>query len=330
MTGAPAALLAQAPLFADLSDQDRADLAAVMMARSYRDGDMLMVQNSAADGLFLIAAGEVEIGKRLPGGGIARLAMAGPGETVGEMALIGRDSRRSASAFARSTVHGWFLSLEQFRAALLRLHPASLALQRGFAQLVATRVIRKTADIAALLTRYPDQFIARPRRNLRAIIEPAFDAEPFLAKLPACAAMSAGDRRRLWDAGTRIDAPSDTDLAMPGQPTERMWLVIRGAVRSALPHGDGIYQLTVSGPGQMIGLAPWLAAAPQDRLLRTSEQATLLQFDGADFARLLLGQDALARELAAALSADLVTALDGLDQAVGRILALQRGHAVAA
>ena len=40
--------------------------------------------------------------------------------------------------------------------------------------------------------------------------------------------------------------------------------------------------------------------------------------------------DALSRELGASVNADLVTALDALDQVEARILAMRRGHAVAA
>jgi len=101
-------------------------------------------------------------------------------------------------------------------------------------------------------------------------------------------------------------------------------------VRSALPHGPGIYQLTVTGPGQLVGIAALLAGGPHDRLLRTSEQATLLAFDRATFTEMMTTGDALSRELGASVNADLVTALDALDQVEARILAMQRGHAVAA
>ena len=73
-----------------------------------------------------------------------------------------------------------------------------------------------------------------------------------------------------------------------------------------------------------------LAGSTHDRLLRTSEQATLLAFDRATFAEMIATGDALSRELGASVNADLVTALDALDQVEARILAMRRGHAVAA
>ncbi len=325
-----AANLADAPLFAGLDEGERSELADAFLPRHFADGEAILIQNERADGLYLIAAGRVDIGKRLPGGGLALLAKVGPGEVIGDMALIGRDLKRSAMGIARGAVATWYLPAEQFRAALARLHPASLRLQAELGELIAARVAGKTRDIAALLARGPDGFTPRPQRALLPMAEEDFAAEAFLAKLPCCAGMSPAQRQAVWNAGERIDIAADTDLAVVGAPSDRLWLVVRGAVRSALPHRGGVYQLTVTGPGQFVGLAPLLRAAPHDRLLRTSEQATLLTIDRATFAEMLGTGDALSREVGASVNADLVTALDALDQVEARILAMQRGHAVAA
>jgi CRP/FNR family transcriptional regulator, cyclic AMP receptor protein len=325
-----ATTLADVPLLAGLDEGARSEMAEAFTPRHFADGEALLVQNERAEGLYLIEQGRVDIGKRLPGGGLALLAKAGPGEVIGDMALIGRDIRRSAMGIARGPVSSWYMGVDQFRAALSQLQPASLQLQGALGRLVAGRVAGKTRDIAAMLAETPDGFTPRPQRALAPVVEETFAAEAFLAKLPCCAAMTPGQRRAFWDAGTRVDVPADADLAMVGAVSDRLWLVVRGAVRSALPHRDGVYQLTVTGPGQLVGLSPLLLEAPHDRLLRTSEQASLLAFDRATFAEMLGTGDALSREVAASANADLVTALDALDQVEARILAMRRGHAVAA
>lgn len=322
--------LADVPLFAGLDHDERAELADAFTPRHFVDGEAILIQNQRADGLFLIDNGRVDIGKRLPGGGLALLAKVGAGEVIGDMALIGRDLKRSAMGIARGPVATWHLPADQFRAALSQLRPASLQLQAELGRLVAGRVVAKAADIAGLLADGPDAFTPRPRRALAPVIEDVFKPEPFLAKLPCCAAMAPAQRLAFWNAGERIEAPADTDLARVGGASDRVWLVIRGAVRSALPHGDGIYQLTVTGPGQLVGIAAMLLNGPHDRLLRTSEQATLLAFDRATFTEMMETGDALSRELGASVNADLVTALDALDQVEARILAMRRGQAVAA
>lgn len=325
-----AAKLADAPLFAGLAEAARIELADAFVPRHFADGEAILIQNERAEGLFLIDAGQVDIGKRLPGGGLALLAKVGPGEVIGDMALIGRDLKRSAMGIARGPVATWYLPADQFRAALSQLRPASLQLQAELGRLVASRVVAKASDIAALLAEDPDAFMPRPQRALAPVAEEAFSPEPFLARLPCCAAMTPAQRLAFWDAGERIDIAADTDLALVGGASDRVWLVVRGAVRSALPHGPGIYQLTVTGPGQLVGIAALLAGGPHDRLLRTSEQATLLAFDRATFTEMMTTGDALSRELGASVNADLVAALDALDQVEARILAMRRGHAVAA
>ncbi|UKK85876.1 cyclic nucleotide-binding domain-containing protein [Sphingopyxis sp. BSN-002] len=322
--------LADVPLFAGLGDSERMELADAFVPRHFADGEAILIQNERAEGLFLIGQGSVDIGKRLPGGGLALLAKVGAGEVIGDMALVGRDLKRSAMGIARGPVSTWYLPADQFRAALSQLRPASLQLQTELGRLVAGRVVAKAADIAGLLAEGPDAFTPRPQRALAPIIEDAFTPEPFLAKLPCCATMTAAQRLAFWNAGARVDAGADTDLALVGAAPDKVWLVVRGAVRSALPHGDGIYQLTVTGPGQLVGIAAMLLEVPHDRLLRTSEQATLLAFDRATFAEMMATGDALSRELGASVNADLVTALDALDQVEARILAMRRGHAVAA
>ena len=323
-------MLADVPLFAGLDEGALGEIAEAFTPRHFADGEALLVQNERAEGLYLIAEGRVDIGKRLPGGGLGLLAKVGAGEVIGDMALIGRDIRRSAMGIARGPVSSWYMGADQFRAALSQLQPASLQLQSALGRLVAGRVAGKTRDIAAMLAETPDSFTPRPQRALAPVIEEDFAAEAFLAKLPCCAAMTPGQRRAFWEAGSRIDVSADADLATVGAASDTLWLVVRGAVRSALPHRQGVYQLTVTGPGQLVGLAPLLLEVPHDRLLRTSEQATLLAFDRATFAAMLGSGDALSREVAASANADLVTALDALDQVEARILAMRRGHAVAA
>lgn len=325
-----ASRLADVPLFAGLGETERTELADAFVPRHFADGDAILVQNERAQGLFLIDDGCVDIGKRLPGGGLALLATVGAGEVIGDMALVGRHVRRTAMGIARGPVASWYLPADQFRAALSQLRPASLQLQGELGRLVAGRVVSKASDIAALLVEGPDAFTPRPQRALAPVVEDDFSPEPFLEKLPCCAAMTPAQRRAFWDAGERIEAAADTDLAAVGGAPDRLWLVVRGAVRSALPHGDGIYQLTVTGPGQLVGIAAMLLDVAHDRLLRTSEQSTLLAFDRATFAEMLDTGDALSRELGASVNADLVTALDALDQVEARILAMRRGHAVAA
>ncbi|MBL0916935.1 MAG: cyclic nucleotide-binding domain-containing protein, partial [Sphingopyxis sp.] len=246
--------LADVPLFAGLGDSERAELADAFVPRHFADGEAILTQNERAEGLFLIDEGQVDIGKRLPGGGLALVARVGAGEVIGDMALVGRDLKRSAMGIARGPVSSWYLPADQFRVALSQLRPASLQLQTELGRLLAGRVVAKASDIAGLLTEGPDAFTPRPQRALAPVVEDVFTPEPFLAKLPCCAAMTPAQRLAFWNAGERIEAAADADLALVGAAPGTVWVVGRGAGRRAVPHGDGACQLTVTGPRPLVRL----------------------------------------------------------------------------
>jgi nucleotide-binding universal stress UspA family protein len=94
-----AELLAQAPLFAVLSQEDREHLGETARIRTYQRGEFIVREGELATGCFIIASGQVEV---LRGEGSVHpmiLATLGAGEFFGEMAVID-DHPRSASVRA--------------------------------------------------------------------------------------------------------------------------------------------------------------------------------------------------------------------------------------
>ena len=315
--------LAGVPLFAGLTDDDRAALAAAMEPRRYADGDALMVQNDPGDGLHIISSGILRIGRRLPGGGFADTARLGPGNLVGEMALVGRGGVRHATVLADGTVETLFLPAQAFRAALAQLRPASLAMQRALGAELAKRVLAKTGDIAATLAALPTSFTPRTApRQPRSQPEAGFDPAGFIAKMPLGAALAADQRAALLAAG-RTHSAARGDALAPSS----VWLVARGALRSDLPLPGGAYQLEVLGPGRLGGAAALLAGAAPEGGLTATEESLLLGLH-ADALRIMLARDdALAMALGAAVNADLVISLDALDGVEARIAAMRRAAA---
>ncbi|HEX9872561.1 MAG TPA: universal stress protein [Candidatus Tectomicrobia bacterium] len=93
------ALLAQAPLFAALSQEDREHLGETARIHTYQPGEFIVREGEMATGCFIIASGQVEV---LRGGASAQptvLARLGAGDFFGEMAVID-DHPRSASVQA--------------------------------------------------------------------------------------------------------------------------------------------------------------------------------------------------------------------------------------
>jgi nucleotide-binding universal stress UspA family protein len=92
-------LLAQAPLFAVLSQEDREHLGETARIRTYQAGDLIVREGDMATGCFIIASGQVEVVTGEDSQHPTVLTTLGAGEFFGEMAVID-DQPRSASVWA--------------------------------------------------------------------------------------------------------------------------------------------------------------------------------------------------------------------------------------
>ena len=93
------AQLAAVPLFADLSDAPRAELAQRATRAREPAGMMFSKEGERGDELVIILDGEIEV--RHDG---ALLAVLGTGDFVGEVALLVDSARRTATVVARPPV----------------------------------------------------------------------------------------------------------------------------------------------------------------------------------------------------------------------------------
>jgi nucleotide-binding universal stress UspA family protein len=94
-----AMLLAQAPLFAALSQEDREHLGETARIHTYQRGEFVVREGEMATGCFIIASGQVEVLKGEHSAQPTVLTKLGPGDFFGEMAVID-DHPRSASVRA--------------------------------------------------------------------------------------------------------------------------------------------------------------------------------------------------------------------------------------
>jgi nucleotide-binding universal stress UspA family protein len=92
-------LLAQAPLFAALGQEDREHLGETARIRTYQPGEFIVREGEMATGCFIIASGQVEVVRGVQSAHATILATLGSGEFFGEMAVID-DHPRSASVRA--------------------------------------------------------------------------------------------------------------------------------------------------------------------------------------------------------------------------------------
>jgi nucleotide-binding universal stress UspA family protein len=112
-------LLAQTPLFAELTQEELQRIAEAARMRVYQPGEVIVREGEHTAGCFIIVTGQVEVVKGADPAKATVLAQMGPGEIFGEMAMID-DSPRSATVRALSVTECVGLRRSDFMAELQR------------------------------------------------------------------------------------------------------------------------------------------------------------------------------------------------------------------
>jgi CRP/FNR family transcriptional regulator, cyclic AMP receptor protein len=112
-------LLAKAPLFAALSQEDLEDIAETARIRTYQSGEVIVREGEVATGCFIIASGRVEVVRGEQSSHPTVLTTLGAGEFFGEMAVID-DHPRSASVRALEETECVAIGRVEFLEALQR------------------------------------------------------------------------------------------------------------------------------------------------------------------------------------------------------------------
>ena len=159
--------LRRLPLFARLSPEELAGLAARLRPRSYKRADVIFRKDDPGTHLYLVLEGAVKIA--LPGefGQEALVAIMRPGDFFGELALFDR-SPRSATAVALEDTRAALLASDDFIAFLER-HPGAVRLVLE----TLARTIRRLSDRVEHLT-----FLDVPSRVAKYLLDLAQASAP--------------------------------------------------------------------------------------------------------------------------------------------------------
>jgi CRP-like cAMP-binding protein len=125
------ARLAQLPLFADLTDDERAEVAACVREITVDAGTTLATEGDNAYELFVIEAGDADVHK---GGAVVRTL--GPGDVFGEIGLLATGTR-TASVVARSPMRLVAMFSREFKQLEDRMPGLAKSLRQTMAQRVA-------------------------------------------------------------------------------------------------------------------------------------------------------------------------------------------------
>jgi CRP/FNR family cyclic AMP-dependent transcriptional regulator len=105
--------LAKVPLFAGLTQEALARIAAISHEEQHATGTRIFQYGDVGDKLFVLVEGRVRISREVAGMGEEALAVLGPGEVFGEMALFD-ESARSADARAHERCRLLVINKEAF------------------------------------------------------------------------------------------------------------------------------------------------------------------------------------------------------------------------
>lgn len=110
-------VLAQVPLFSDLTKSELQVLAANCREREYPAGATLMRQGETGIGLFIITSGKVQVAQQTSAGDARDLGTFDRGAVLGEMSLLD-DLPRTATVTALEPTRALAIPVWDFRAAL--------------------------------------------------------------------------------------------------------------------------------------------------------------------------------------------------------------------
>ena len=150
------ALLARAPLFAGLPEEERERLGRLLRPRRYTRGEVIFLEGDQGTALCLIAEGRIRIQLTGSDGREIVINVYGPGELFGELALLDGEPR-SADAIAQDAARVFWLQREDF-AAFLDAHPrAAMTMLASLSRRLrhTTRVVQDATfrDVPARLAR---------------------------------------------------------------------------------------------------------------------------------------------------------------------------------
>ncbi len=111
-----AAFLAQAPIFADLTENEMAFLASRTVAKRFSAGELIFSEGDPCAGLYVIQSGFVKIFKSSASGREQVLAIDGPGHSIAELPVFDGGKYPASGMAVQGEVILLFVSKQDFHA----------------------------------------------------------------------------------------------------------------------------------------------------------------------------------------------------------------------
>jgi selenocysteine lyase/cysteine desulfurase len=309
----PAQALAASPLFADLDDAERAEIAAELRPFERAAQQALFRQGAVADRMYFVTSGRLAVQLERGGAAVA-LTIAEAGSTLSEMALNAATTH-TGTATALEEVTGYELDAADF-AIMRRLgRPGARKALASLARELCARVRASSADQAGVIADPADVAAAARRRAER---PPHTPRPELLEQLRRCTffdALDDADLARLFGAMGELELAEGDVVFAAGEPADGLYVVIAGTVEIAVQRGPHRHRLGVLGPGKVFGELSLVDRGDRTATCTALADAVLLEFGAVHVDGLAEESTALASRLIEAIVANLVAAQHRNDRA---------------
>jgi cAMP-dependent protein kinase regulator len=239
------------PLFSQLGPEAFLAVVEELALRTFEPGETIVTEGEPGHSMFALVEGRVEVVRQLEGGQRRTVASMGPSDFFGEMALLVEGPRLASVVAAERTT--------------------ALELTR--------------AQVEQLVKRHP---------SVGEVLQ-AFHQERLLANVlrsnPLLSALSPLQREAATRAFQTQAVPAGQKLLTQGQPSQALYLVLRGqcSVTHQLPDGRAQAYPTLR-EGQVFGELSLLLGMPATATVTTETPCTLLRLDRDACERYILSQ----------------------------------------
>jgi CRP-like cAMP-binding protein len=318
---------AQRPFLERLDDAARNLLLSVARPVSFTRGARIVRQGDATRGAYVLREGVAEASVTLPGGDRLTVAKLGAGNLLGEMALFERGTC-TATVTAATSVDGWFVDRDEFRALAAQRTPEALRVQHALTLLLSEKLRALNArvlEVPAPEDRPPAKAGGRdPLEAVKRSRKCAFDLQAFLPLLPVFEGFDEQEIAEVLDVSRFLELPAGHGVFTIGQPSEAAYAVLRGAVAITARHEKRERRMAVLGPGQLFGFMSLLEGAPHGSAASAREAAILLEIPRAGFEALYFGEASVTTALHRAIQRSLMASLAQTNRHFTRLISLAR------
>ena len=303
-------------LFADLDDDERGRLAALLRPFSLTADDVLFRQGTPADRMYVVTSGRLAV-HLSSDENIVPLTVTEPPAALGEIALSAA-TLHTGTAIALEPVSGFELDAGEFR--VLRRLDASIGhkVLGRLARDLCARVRAVTAGVADVGAVAPRGAPASSQSR-----RPSADRLQLLRGCEFFAGFGDGDLEGVLDRMRERDVADREVVFAAGAPGDALYVVAAGTVEVTVEREARRMRLGVLGPGKVFGEVALVDGGARSATCAAVGDAVVLELGAEAFAALTESLSPLSLRILEALIANLVAAQQRLDRARGPLAAPQ-------